>query len=105
MPRCRRRGRAGREADQRIEEQQTNKRSPHGTPQAARRRTGPNEIHALLQVHLAIWVADGDNGVLKVNQVLLLQPREFVQGAIRLKRIVEPNDDELCHPVLHRELQ
>lgn len=54
----------------------------------------------MLEVDLAVGLADRDHSILKVDQVLPLQARQLGQRAIRFRDIVEGDDNKLSHVIL-----
>ena len=77
------------EPSKRIEEKQTNER----TPESARKTTAcgacRRQIDTLLETNLSGFITNGDDGILQIDQIFFFELNEPVQDSVRFVCIIE----------------
>jgi hypothetical protein len=87
-------------SSQRVQKQQANERAAERAGHSAGRGSNANDMNTLLQIDLAIWLPNGNDGVLKVDQILLLKARQFNKGAVSFGGALQADNDEFSHVIL-----
>ena len=87
------RGCAGGETEQWVQEDQTDQRSPESAAHRPHRR----EIDCLVQFDLALRVLDRNNGIVEVDQIILLQLAQEQARLLSLVHIVVLDNDQCAH--------
>jgi hypothetical protein len=95
--RKRARERARRGADRETEERVHEQHADECSPEAAAERAGCRQVHELAELHGAVLLAHGDDGVAQVDEVLALELQQREPDFFGLDLALVSDDDQRSH--------
>src|SRR3954465_15758283 len=71
--------------------------SSNPPPQSARQGAGSRRVHQLVELDLAVWRLNDNNGVLELDEILLLQLEDLLAHLLGLLLRREGNENQVAH--------